>query len=315
MHNSYTLIAPAKINLYLEIIGDRPDGFHELVMILQSINLCDRLKLSSNGIEQFRVFCQHQEVPSDRTNLAYRAAELMQQEFPQHFATYGAVDMTIEKNIPVAAGLAGGSTDAAAVLIGIDLIWKLGLTLPELQSLAARLGSDVPFCLSGGTAIATGRGEKLGSIAPLDNLWVILAKYNNLAVSTAWAYQTYRQQFHHTYMTDSQGIYQRTKQIHSGPLVNAIVHRESGKIGELLHNDLEKVVLPEYPLVSQLRDIMQQAGGLGTMMSGSGPSVFTLCESQAEAKQIQQSVRKAIQDPNLGLWIAPLINTGIQIIS
>jgi 4-diphosphocytidyl-2-C-methyl-D-erythritol kinase len=314
MQHSYTLLAPAKINLYLEIIGDRPDGFHELVMILQSISLCDRILLNANGREQFRVYCQHDQVPSDQTNLAYRAAQLMQQQFPQSFATYGGVDITIEKNIPVAAGLAGGSANAAAVLVGIDLIWKLGLTIPELQTLAAQLGSDVPFCLSGGTAIATGRGEKLGSINPLENLWLVLAKYNNLAVSTAWAYQTYRQQFHDTYMTDTQGIYRRTKQIHSGPLVSAIMHKENAKIGELLHNDLEKVVLPEYPEVLQLRDTMQRSGGLGTMMSGSGPSVFTLCESSEQAKHIQQSVRQAIQDPNLGLWIAQFIHTGISIL-
>ncbi|GFE71238.1 4-(cytidine 5'-diphospho)-2-C-methyl-D-erythritol kinase [Chroococcus sp. FPU101] len=313
MQHSYTLLAPAKINLYLEIIGDRPDGFHELVMILQSISLCDRIKLHPNGREQFRIFCQHEQVPSDQTNLAYKAAQLMRQQFPQHFANYGGVDITIEKNIPVAAGLAGGSANAAAVLVGIDLIWKLGLTHHELQTLAAQLGSDVPFCLSGGTAIATGRGEKLGSIQPLENFWLVLAKYNNLAVSTAWAYQTYRQQFYDTYTRSRQGIDQRTKQVHSGPLVSAIIHKENAKIGQLLHNDLEKVVLPEYPNVAQLRETMQRMGGLGTMMSGSGPSVFTLCESFEQAKQIQKSVFEAIPDANLGIWIAQLVNTGISI--
>ncbi|PSF37145.1 4-(cytidine 5'-diphospho)-2-C-methyl-D-erythritol kinase [Aphanothece hegewaldii CCALA 016] len=313
MQHSYTLLAPAKINLYLEIIGDRPDGFHELVMILQSISLCDRLTINPNGLEQFRVFCQHEQVPSDQTNLAYKAAKLMQLSFPQHFANYGGVDITIEKNIPVAAGLAGGSANAAAVLVGIDLIWKLGLTIPELQTLAAQLGSDVPFCLAGGTAIATGRGEKLGKIKGVDHLWLVLAKYNNLEVSTAWAYQTYRLSFHDTYLSDRQGIEQRTKQIHSGPLVSAIIHKESAKIGELLHNDLEKVVLREYPNVAQLREIMQRSGGLGTMMSGSGPSVFTLCESAEQAKQIQKTVFQSINDPNLGIWIAQFINTGISI--
>lgn len=313
MQHSYTLLAPAKINLYLEIIGDRPDGFHELVMILQSISLCDRIKLHPNGREQFRVFCSSEQVPSDQTNLAYKAAQLMRQHFPQHFANYGGVDLTIEKNIPVAAGLAGGSANAAAALVGIDLIWKLGLTLSELQALASQLGSDVPFCLSGGCAIATGRGEKLGLIQPLENLWLVLAKYNNLAVSTAWAYQTYRQQFYESYLSDRTGIDQRTKQVHSGPLVHAIIQKENAKIGQLLHNDLEKVVLSEYPLVAQLRETMQRMGGLGTMMSGSGPSVFTLCESVEQAKQMQKSLREAIPDPNLGIWIAQLINTGISI--
>ncbi|MGH2415625.1 MAG: 4-(cytidine 5'-diphospho)-2-C-methyl-D-erythritol kinase, partial [Microcystaceae cyanobacterium] len=189
MH-SYSLIAPAKINLYLEIIGDRPDGYHELVMILQSINLADRLTLQPNGTEQIRLYCHHPQVPLNSSNLAYRAAQLMKEEFPKIFSNYGGVDIIIDKRIPVAAGLAGGSTNAAAVLVGIDLIWELGLTHPELQILAAKLGSDIPFCVSGGTAIATGRGEQLDFINDLDNLWIVLAKHQSLAISTAWAYQT-----------------------------------------------------------------------------------------------------------------------------
>ena len=194
MH-SYTLIAPAKINLYLEIIGDRPDGYHELVMLLQSIDLADRLKMRPNGTQAIRLHCNHPQVPLDESNLAYRAAQLMKKQFPQAFANWGGVDITIEKHIPVAAGLAGGSTDAAAVLVGLDLIWELGLTQPELQTLAAQLGSDVPFCIAGGTAIATGRGEQLDAIDDLTNLWVVMAKYHSLSVSTAWAYQTYKQRF------------------------------------------------------------------------------------------------------------------------
>jgi len=135
MH-SYTLLAPAKINLYLEIVGDRPDGFHELVMVMQTVALCDRITLRPNGLQEFRLFCSHPLVPQDSSNLAHRAATLMAKEFPRLFANYGGIDITIEKHIPVAAGLAGGSTNAAAVLVGIDLIWELGLTRPELETLA-----------------------------------------------------------------------------------------------------------------------------------------------------------------------------------
>lgn len=308
---SYTIIASAKINLYLEIIGDRPDDYHELVMIMQSINLGDQIILRSNGLQEFRVFCSHPQVPNNLTNLAYRAAQLIGTQFPKAFANYGGVDITIEKRIPVAAGLAGGSSNSAAVLVGIDLLWNLGLTQPELQTLAARLGSDVPFCLAGGTVIATGRGEKLDSINFLDNLWVVLAKYKHLEVSTAWAYQTYRQQFGYTYPKD---INSQTKHIHSGSLVQAIVHKNGTDIGKLLHNDLEKVVLPEFPLVSQLRKVMQSSGGLGTMMSGSGPTIFTLCESQIQAEEIVQKIRLEIDDPKLEFWIAQLSNTGIQVV-
>ena len=142
---TYTLIAPAKINLLLEIIGDRPDGFHELVMVLQSIDLADIVELKSLPGEQIHLNCTHPDVPQDSTNLAHRAAQLMQTQFPDR----GGVEITITKNIPIGAGLAGGSTDAAAVLVGLDLMWNLGLTQSELQILGAALGSDVPFCIVG----------------------------------------------------------------------------------------------------------------------------------------------------------------------
>ena len=310
---SYSLIAPAKINLYLEIIGDRPDGFHELVMILQSIELSDRLQISSNNTQNISLHCHHPQLPADRTNLAYRAAKLMCDEFPDIYDNYGGIDITIEKNIPVAAGLAGGSTDAAAVLVGINLMWELGLTQPELQELGAKLGSDIPFCISGGTAIATGRGEQLDPLKDLDHLWVVLAKYNNLSVSTPWAYQTYRQQFGNTYVSDKEGIKFRTAQIHSGPFVSAIIHKDGAAIGKLLHNDLEKVVLPENPQVAQLRKAFAEAGVLGTMMSGSGPTVFALCESEVRAQQVKQEVSEAIGDPELNFWVTKLTSAGIQV--
>ena len=123
---SYSLLAPAKINLYLEILGDRPDGYHELVMAMQSVDLADRIELRANGTDQFRVHCNHAQVPVDQSNLAYRAAEIMSQQFPDAFARYGGVDITIHKRIPVGAGLAGGSTNAAAVLVGLDLMWERG---------------------------------------------------------------------------------------------------------------------------------------------------------------------------------------------
>jgi len=311
---SYTLLAPAKINLYLEVLGDRPDGYHELVMILQSIELADQIEVRGNGTEKIRLFCHHPDVPLDESNLAYRAAKLMAKNFPKVYANLGGIDITLDKRIPIAAGLAGGSTDAAAVLVGLDLLWQLGLTQPELQTLAAQLGSDVPFCIAGGTAIATGRGEKLDPIKDLDNLWIVLAKYRNIAVSTPWAYQTYRQQFHRNYLQEKNDIQSRTSEIHSGPLVSAIVHKNPEKIGQLLYNDLEKVVLPEYESVAKLRKILAKVGGLGTMMSGSGPTVFTLCQSESEAEQIRHQAESEISDPYLDFWVTQLTNKGIQVV-
>lgn len=310
---SYSLLASAKINLYLEILGDRPDGYHELVMVLQSINLADRIDVRSISTDTIRVHCNHAEVPQDKTNLAYRAAELMAVEFPNAFSQYGGVEIAIDKRIPVAAGLAGGSTDAAAVLVGINLLWQLGLTRTELQELGAMLGSDVPFCIAGGTSLATGRGEQLSPLPDLENLYVVLGKYRSLMISTAWAYQTYRKEFGNSYVYDVQTLEARASRVHSGPLVNAIVHKDDPKIAQLMHNDLERVALPAYPQVMKLRDAFQEAGALGTMMSGSGPTVFALAESEAQALQIQSAVAQAIPNPDLDFWIAQFSTTGISV--
>lgn len=310
---SYSLLAPGKINLYLEIIGDRADGFHELFMILQSIELADRIEIKPGDTDNIVLRCNHPQVPTDETNLAYRAAKLMCEQFPDFYANYGGINIHLEKNLPVAAGLAGGSTDAAAVLVGVNFMWGLGLTKPELQELAAKLGSDIPFCISGGTAIATGRGEKLDSIADLDDVWVVLAKYNELGVSTPWAYKTYRQHYSDSYISDAAGVKKRNEQVRTGSLVKAIMHKNTSEIANLLHNDLEKVVLPAYPQVAKLRNAFAQTNILGTMMSGSGPTVFALCTSEAQAKTAAQEVKAQINDPDLKFWVTKFSNSGIQL--
>lgn len=313
---SYTLIAPAKINLYLEIIGARPDGYHELAMILQSIDLADKIDVRSISVDTIRVHCNHPQVPTDKSNLAYRAAELMATQFPEAFSKYGGVEITIKKHIFVAAGLAGGSTNAAAVLVGIDLLWKLGLTQSELEELGATLGSDVPFCVAGGTAIATGRGEQLSPLPSLDNIYIVLAKYRSLEVSTAWAYKTYRQQFGNSYIRDTDSLTARANAVHSGEIVKAILNKDAREIAQKLHNDLERVVLPAYPQVLQLREVFAtQEGVLGTMMSGSGPTVFALLESEQQAQAVKLHLREAIPDEDLELFVTRMTTHGIQVAS
>lgn len=307
---SYSLIVSAKINLYLEIIGDRPDGYHELAMVLQSVDLVDRIDLTPLDVDRIRVRCNHPQVPQDRTNLAYRAAELMTRKFPD----FCGVGITIHKQIPVGAGLAGGSANAAAVLVGLDLMWQLGLTRSELQELGSQLGADVPFCVAGGTALAVGRGDMLSSLPTPDHLYVVLGKYRSQAVSTPWAYQTFRQKFAAHYAQDLQTLESRRQRVHSGPMVSAIAQRNAVQIGQLLRNDLERVVLPEYPDVLQLREQFQRAGALGTMMSGSGPTVFALAETRSQAEQLHRAVRAAIPSPDLDLWIAQLASASIRVL-
>jgi 4-diphosphocytidyl-2-C-methyl-D-erythritol kinase len=238
----------------------------------------------------------------------------MCQKYPQAYAQYGGLEITIDKKIPVAAGLAGGSTNAAAVLVGINLLWKLGLTQPELKTLASQLGSDIPFCIEGGTALALGRGEEISSLDGLDSATVILAKHRNLYVSTAWAYQTYRQQFGETYLQQPETIAVGKKQAHSADLVSAITQQDYIKIGQLLHNDLEKVVFPAYPQVEALKSAFQaESEVLGTMMSGSGPTVFALCSSPNVTEQIIESVQSKMNDSNLEFLVTELTNHGIQV--
>jgi len=312
-----TLLANAKINLYLEIIGSRPDGFHELVMVMQSVALADQITLKPLTTPTIQILCDHPQVPTDHTNLAYKAVALVQKRFPNRTNQRGGVEITIDKKIPVGAGLAGGSANAAATLLGLDVLWQLGLTRTGLQALGAELGSDVPFCLAGGCAIATGRGEDVDVLRHTPQLFAVLAKYNSILVSTPWAYKTYRQQFEHTYLNlgDRASLIERRDRLHSGKMIEAIAAGNATKIGTHLYNDLEKVVLPAHPKVSQLKETMTQAAkdhsGLGTMMSGSGPTVFTLAATRQQADNIWQSVRQQIDDTDLALHVAPFTARGL----
>jgi 4-diphosphocytidyl-2-C-methyl-D-erythritol kinase len=318
---SYTLIAPAKINLFLAIVGNhftattppQPDGFHELVMVMQSVDLADRVTVQETSQRGIVVTCDDGEVPQDETNLAYKAAALMQRQFPEQAAKHGGIAIAIEKHIPMGAGLAGGSADCAAVLVGIDLLWELGLTQAELQTIAAQIGSDIPFCVGGGTALATGRGEIIDPLPDLDNLAVVLAKYRNLPVSTPWAYKAFRQAFEPSYPTTPAANAARQQTLKSGQMLSAINQRHAPAIAAALHNDLEKVVLPAHPPIQALRNAFSELPVLGTMMSGSGSTVFALCADQASAIATRQAMHDRFNDPELDLWVTQFSNTGIRL--
>jgi len=283
MTSRISLKSAAKINLYLEITGNRPDGYHDLVMILQSIDLCDRVDIRKIGTEEIQVTCTNPEVPCDRTNLAYKAAALMQSVYPE----IGGMEIAIDKQIPMGAGLAGGSGNAAAVLVGIDRLWDLGLTQSQICDLASQLGSDIPFCVTGGTVLATGRGEILSPLPDLKDLVLVICKPRQISIATAWAYQTFRKQnLLATSSVKDQNL--------SSQMVAAIAsggESARNKIGRLLYNDLERVVLPEYPAIADLKNKLLDQECIGAMMSGSGSTVFAIAADSDRAQQIAESVK------------------------
>ncbi len=281
MTKTITLKCSAKINLFLEIVGLRPDGFHEVVMLLQSIDLADTLNITTQ--REIGIACDHTQVPTNEENIAYRAVQVMQKALGRKD---GAL-VEIEKKIPVAAGLAGGSANAAAVMVGLNLLWDGGLTVRDLEKLAQSLGSDVPFCIDGGTALAVGRGEILSPLLMWKGIPLVLAKPRNLGISTAWVYKTYREQ------------YAKDKPAHTANLpilLSGLVHHDLSRVTKHLYNDLERVVLPGHAEVDDLKKRMLAAGASGAMMSGSGPSVFGLCENDNQALAVLAKISQEDQE-------------------
>ncbi len=287
------LLAPGKINLYLEITGKRADGYHNVVMVLQSVALADRLTLErQNTIE---LHCDRDELPTDASNLAVKAALLLQ----HHTGYRGGVRIDIQKAIPIGAGMAGGSADAAAVLVGLNQLWQLGLTMPELETLAATLGSDVPFCIRGGTVLADGRGEQLSPLLGLPHWPLVIVKPRGLTVSTAWAYQSYAATAH------------QSTHAPLSAMLSAIAHQDFGEIGCYLTNDLEPPVLAAHPAVAEAKAMLQasQPQPLGVMMSGSGPTVFALCADPAAATQLYEQVDQS----RFEAWLSTTSSAGITL--
>ncbi|MDR3559916.1 MAG: 4-(cytidine 5'-diphospho)-2-C-methyl-D-erythritol kinase [Negativicutes bacterium] len=265
--------ACAKINLALDIHHKRNDGYHEVAMVMQAVALADLVGLQEQA-EGISVATNLAGLDSGPSNLAYRAAALV-------LATCGirrGVHIELEKRIPLAAGLAGGSSDAAAVLTGLNRMWRLGLSPAELDNLGATLGSDVPFCLHGGTMLATGRGEILTRLPDVPHAWVVLAKLP-VEVSTAWAYNNYRPEAVAAH-PDISGMTACLKQ------------QDLAGVAARLGNVLETVTIPAHPEISALKQCMLDTGAMACLMSGSGPTVFGLTAERREAENVADSLRR-----------------------
>ncbi|AJS60730.1 4-(cytidine 5'-diphospho)-2-C-methyl-D-erythritol kinase [Paenibacillus sp. IHBB 10380] len=265
--------APAKINLMLDVLHKRPDGYHEVEMVMTMVDLSDRLEMVELPRDTIIISSQAGYIPLDEKNLAFQAARLIKDRYD----VKDGVHIHLDKKIPVAAGLAGGSSDAAATLRGLNRLWGLGIPMHELQLLGAELGSDVPFCVTGGTALATGRGEKLTPIPNPPQMWVILAK-PPINVSTAEIYTRFKS----NQITKHPSAAAMIEAIHSGNFYDVC-----GQLG----NVLEDVTLKLHPQVQQLKEAMMNLGAEGILMSGSGPTVFGLVSKESKVPRIYNGLR------------------------
>ncbi|AZQ49333.1 4-(cytidine 5'-diphospho)-2-C-methyl-D-erythritol kinase [Bacillus sp. GX] len=264
--------APAKINLSLDVLGKRQDGYHEVKMIMTTIDLADRLELMELAEDRIEILSHNRYVPDDQRNLAYQAARLLKEKFD----VKKGVSITIEKTIPVAAGLAGGSSDAAATLRGLNKLWNLGLTIDQLAELGAEIGSDVSFCVYGGTAIATGRGEKIEHIKTPPSCWVILAK-PHIGVSTADVYGNLK--------------LNRVTHPDVDKMVDVINAGDYKGICDTVGNVLEDVTFAMHPEVARIKAQMKRFGADAVLMSGSGPTVFGLVHHDSRMHRIYNGLK------------------------
>jgi 4-diphosphocytidyl-2-C-methyl-D-erythritol kinase len=263
-----TIFAPAKINLALKVKGKRSDGYHELEMIMQSVGLCDKITLKKipGGI---KLATSHSQLSNSKANLAYQAAELLLREK----GINQGIEIFIEKNIPLAAGLAGGSSDAAAVLNGMDRLFALNLGYPDLLELAAELGSDVPFCLKGGTALALGRGDQLEQLPDLERKEVLLIT-PPLEISTAFIFQQY-------------DLFEHNKEIPVKRLAELIKQKRPIKWNEGWGNDLEDITSRYIDDIKEIKGLLNKYQVSFAMMSGSGPTIFVIVNDYRQAELIQ----------------------------
>ena len=264
--------APAKINLTLDVLYKRPDNYHEVEMIMTTVDLSDRIGLESREDGIIEIFSADRFVPNDQRNFAFQAAQLLKD-------TYGikeGVSISIEKEIPIAAGLAGGSSDAAATLKGLNELWNLGLTIDELAELGSKIGSDVPFCVYGGTALATGRGEKIKEIPAPPACWVVLAK-PNIGVSTAEVYGGLK--------------VDEIEHPNTQKMIEAIETGDYELLCQSVGNVLESVTFKLHPEVVMIKEQMKRFGVDAVLMSGSGPTVFGLVENEARVSRVYNGLR------------------------
>ena len=274
MNDTVTLKALAKINLGLDVLGRRDNGYHDVRMVMQTIYLYDNVTIEKTEEAGIQLECNLFYLPVDETNIAYKAAKLLMDEFD----IKEGVRIVLDKHIPVAAGLAGGSANAAAVLVGMNRLFSLGLSGQELMERGVSLGADVPYCVMRGTVLAEGIGEILTPLPPLPKCYVLIAK-PGISVSTKTVYEK----------LDSQEI---TEHPDIDGILEGLDKQDIHKVAASMGNVLETVTIGDYPIIEEIKHVMKEEGALNAMMSGSGPTVFGIFDDKSKARQAQERIRK-----------------------
>ena len=272
--DSIQLKAMGKINLGLDVVRRRPDGYHEVKMVMQTVNLFDRIGITVQPSPGIHITSNLPYLPTNENNIVYKAAQLL----IQTCGIEQGVSVSLEKHIPVAAGMAGGSTDAAAVLYGMNRLFDLGLGRRQLMELGVRLGADVPYCIMRGTALSEGIGEILTPLPAMPDCWILIAK-PPVSVSTKFVYENLRldELSHHP---DIDGI------------VQAIRKNDLEGMCALLENVLETVTIDRHPQILKIKQFMKEHGAINALMSGSGPTVFGIFSDERETRSACEKLRE-----------------------
>lgn len=260
------LRAFAKINLGLDVIRRREDGYHEVRMIMQTIQMYDQLEMEKKNTPGIDLTTNLSYIPVNENNLVYKAAKLLMDQY--HIREGVSIDLN--KFIPVAAGMAGGSSDAAATLVGMNKLFHLGLSKEELTKIGVKIGADVPYCIMRGTALSEGIGEKLTPLSPMPSCYILIGK-PGISVSTKFVYTNLKLN-EHTKHPDIDGMLQALKQ------------QDLRGITDRMENVLESVTVPAYPVIEEIKNHMKEHGALNALMSGSGPTVFGIFDDKKKAE-------------------------------
>lgn len=278
MGDKITITCPAKINLSLDVIGKRPDGYHELRMIMQTVDICDLITVSLNDNGNITVYSDNKNVPLGEDNIVYKAAKLF---FDKLGKTFGA-EIEIKKNIPMGAGMAGGSADAAGTLKALNVLTDKPFSDEELEVMGKKIGADVPFCIRGGCCLCEGIGEVLTPLPEMKGVYLAVAK-PEFSVSTPWVYKNLK--------LSEESIHPETDK-----LISALEAGEYEVFNEFSGNTLESVTAGEYPEIAEYESLMKENGAFFSMMTGSGPTVFGLFKDKKNADSAASVLREKTKE-------------------